>query len=250
MVKLSAKPEPVEINLKQTAIVIVDMQNAFASKGGMFDLAGYEISGATHAIALTGRLIDASRTAGVHVVFLVMTYQPDLSDGGGPSSPNYHKELGLRMMRSQPELQGKQLVENTWDWRIVDGLEQRPGDQVVKKTRYSGFCHTDLDGHLRARGIRYVLFTGIVLYCPRQRRQWVVGGAVSGVNGTILRLKDDMWQPDSQGMSAAKGKSLHSIALDKDGKLRALVQRQRLEVRALSSEQVGDSERQLIPGNA
>ncbi len=80
--------------------MIVDMQNSFASKGGMFDLAGFDISGADAAVAVTRKLLDACRKAGVKVVHLQMTYQPDLSDGGGTSSPNYHKELGLRMMRA------------------------------------------------------------------------------------------------------------------------------------------------------
>ena len=33
MSKLNAKPEALDLDLKRTAIVIVDMQNAFASKG-------------------------------------------------------------------------------------------------------------------------------------------------------------------------------------------------------------------------
>ena len=40
MVTLRAKPEPLDIDLEKTAIVVVDMQNSFVSKGGMFDLAG------------------------------------------------------------------------------------------------------------------------------------------------------------------------------------------------------------------
>jgi ureidoacrylate peracid hydrolase len=110
---------------------------------------------------VTQRLLDLGRKAGVPVIYLVMTYQRDLSDGGGPSSPNFHKELGLRMMRDRSELHGKLLVDNTWDWRIVDALKPQPGEEVIKKTRYSGFCRTDLDAHLRAKGIRYLLFTGI-----------------------------------------------------------------------------------------
>ena len=38
--KLQAEPKPLEIDLQRTAIVIVDMQNAFVSKGGMLDLMG------------------------------------------------------------------------------------------------------------------------------------------------------------------------------------------------------------------
>ena len=35
MTKLEAKPEAVEVDLSQSAVAVVDMQNAFASKNGM-----------------------------------------------------------------------------------------------------------------------------------------------------------------------------------------------------------------------
>jgi ureidoacrylate peracid hydrolase len=127
----------------------------------MFDLAGFDISGADAAVATTRRVLEACRRAGVKIVHLQMTYQPGLADGGGPSSPNYHKELGLRMMRDRLELNGKLLVEGAWDWQIVDALAPVVGEKVVKKTRYSGFANTDLESWLRGQGVRYLLFTGI-----------------------------------------------------------------------------------------
>jgi ureidoacrylate peracid hydrolase len=69
--------------------------------------------------------------------------------------------MALRIMRARPELAGRLLIENTWDWRIVEPLAPRPGEHVVKKTRYSGFCRTDLAAHLRAANVRNLLFTGI-----------------------------------------------------------------------------------------
>lgn len=161
MTTLQARLEPVAIELARTALVVVDMQNAFASKGGMFDLAGFDISGAARAIDVNWRLIAACRRAGVRVVYLQMGFKPDLSDAGDVASPAYHKELALRMMRGRPELAGKLLVENTWDWQIVDALTPQPGDLVVHKTRYNGFCRTNLEARLRADNIRYLLFTGI-----------------------------------------------------------------------------------------
>ena len=127
------------------------MQNAFASKGGMFDLAGFDISGAAPAIAVNRRLLAASRRAGLKVIYLQMSYKPDLSNAGDASSPNYHKELGMVLMRQRPELRGKLLIENSWDWQIVDALTPEPGDHIVRKSRYSGFCGTDLEAYLRAR---------------------------------------------------------------------------------------------------
>jgi ureidoacrylate peracid hydrolase len=161
MLALNAKPEPLQIALDQTAIVVVDMQNAFASKGGMFDLAGFDISGAPPVIEVNRRLLAASRRAGLKVIYLQMSYRPDLGDAGDISSPNYHKELGMVTMRQRPELRGKLLIDNSWDWQIVDALTPQAGDHIVRKSRYSGFCGTDLEAYLRAGNIRNLLFTGV-----------------------------------------------------------------------------------------
>jgi ureidoacrylate peracid hydrolase len=161
MLALEARPEPVCIVPAQTAVIVVDMQNAFASAGGMFDLAGFDISGAAPAIEANKRLLAIARKAGMTVVYLQMSYRPDLGDAGDTSSPNYHKELGMVLMRQRPELRGKLLIDNSWDWQIVDALKPEPGDQIIRKSRYSGFCNTGLEAYLRSRKIRHLLFTGV-----------------------------------------------------------------------------------------
>jgi ureidoacrylate peracid hydrolase len=161
MPKLEAKPEPVDVDLSQSAVVVVDMQNAFASKDGMLDIAGADLSGAPAVVDVIARILSAARLAQIPVVYLQMGYKADLSDSGGPESPNWHKELGIRMMNSRPELKGKLVTEGTWDFAIVDKLAPQPGDIVVVKTRYSGFSRTSLDAELRGRGVRYLFFTGI-----------------------------------------------------------------------------------------
>lgn len=161
MALLKADPEPVEIDLSKTALIVVDMQNAFARKGGMLDLFGADISGSGAVIEMNRALLDAARRAAVKVVFLQIGYKPDLSNSGGPDSPNWHKELALLLMRRRPELKGKVLCEGTWDFDIVEELKPLPGETVVVKTRYSGFCGTQLDSSLRTSGAKYLIFTGI-----------------------------------------------------------------------------------------
>lgn len=100
---ISAKPEPIKIDLHKTAVIVVDMQNAFVSKGGMFDTFGWDISAAAGIIKNNKKIIDAARKAGCKIVYLKMSYEPDYSDSGGPESPNWHKELGLVMMRKNPK---------------------------------------------------------------------------------------------------------------------------------------------------
>ena len=161
MLKLEAKPAPLEIDLAKSAVVVVDMQNAFASQGGMLDIAGVDISEAPRVVRSIHEILVAARREGVLVVYVQMGYKPDLSNSGGPDSPNFHKELALHLMHCRPELKGKLLTEGTWDFAIVDELKPKPGDLVVLKTRYSGFAGTTLDSQLRTRGIRYLFFAGI-----------------------------------------------------------------------------------------
>ena len=161
MVMLTTKPDQIDIDFERTAVVVVDMQNAFLSPGGMFDIAKHDISGAPPIIDVNRRLLTACRDAGVKVIYLRMTYKPDLSDAGGPGSPNYHKEIGVVTMRERPELAGKLLVEGTWDWKIIEPLAPQNGDYIINKTRYSGFAGTNLENYLRSADIRYLLFTGV-----------------------------------------------------------------------------------------
>ena len=161
MLKLDAKPNPVEVELAKSAVVVVDMQNAFASRGGMLDIAGVDISGASRVVTSIKGVLDAARRANIQVVYVQMGHKPDLSNSGGPNSPNWHKELAMNLMNFRPELKGKLLTEGTWDFEIVEALKPQPGDLVVIKTRYSGFAGTTLDSQLRTRGIRYLFFAGI-----------------------------------------------------------------------------------------
>jgi len=158
---LPAQPEPLSITPERTAVVLVDMQNAFASPGGMLDLAGIDVGPAAAAVANARLLVDAARAARIPVIYLVMGYAPDQSNAGGEDSPNPRKELALCLMRQRPELKGKLLTYGTWDFQIVDALTPHPGELVITKPRYSGFVGTTLDAELRSRGIRTLLMAGI-----------------------------------------------------------------------------------------
>lgn len=158
---LETKPDPLEIAFDRSAIVVVDMQNAFASKGGMLDLAGVYLADAPRIVRTVRTLLDAARRAGVLIVFVRMAYKPDLTDAGGARSPNCYKELALRLLAKRPDLKGKILTEEGWDGAVVDDLAPRPEELVITKTRYSGFAGTTLDAQLRVRSIQYLFFTGL-----------------------------------------------------------------------------------------
>ena len=160
-VTLPARPENLPINPRETALIVVDMQNAYATEGGYLDLAGFDIGGAAGVIERIALAVDAARRAGLQVVFFQNGWDPDYVEAGGPGSPNWWKSNALKTMREKPELQGTLLAKGTWDYALVDRLQPQPGDIVIEKPRYSAFYNTSLDSVLRARGIRNLAFCGI-----------------------------------------------------------------------------------------
>lgn len=158
---LPAKPEPIMLRPAETALIIVDMQNAYASPGGYLDIAGFDISGAAPAIEKIGEAAAAARAAGMPVIFFQNGWDADYAEAGGPGSPNWWKSNALKAMRDKPELEGTLLAKGTWDYALVDRLKPQPGDIVIPKPRYSAFFNTALDSMLRARGIRNLAFCGI-----------------------------------------------------------------------------------------
>jgi len=158
---LASRPEPLAFLAQQTALVVVDMQNAYASVGGYVDTAGFDISGANAVIGKITLAVKAARAAKIPVVFLQNGWDANYAEAGGPGSPNWYKSNALKAMRQKPELQGRFLAKGGWDYDLVDELTPQASDIVVPKTRYSGMFNSTLDSTLRARGIRNIVFTGI-----------------------------------------------------------------------------------------
>jgi len=162
-VTIDARPQAITIDTATTAVIVVDMQNDFGSKGGMFERAGIDISGIQKAVAPTARVLDAARKAGVKVVYLKMAYQPDLSDLGEPDSVNRvrHLQLGVGQHVTAPDgSPSRVLVRDTWNSEVVDELKPHADDIVLYKTRFSGFYKTDLDARLRDLGVKHLIVTG------------------------------------------------------------------------------------------
>ena len=158
---LPARPEPLRLVPSETAVIVVDMQNAYATPGGYVDIAGFDVTGAANAGRQTRKTLDAARAAGCTVMFFQNGWDKDYVEAGGPGSPNWHKSNALKTMRARPELQGKLLAKGGWDYSIVDALTPQAGDIVIAKTRYSGFFNTTVDSALRSRGVRTLVFTGV-----------------------------------------------------------------------------------------
>jgi ureidoacrylate peracid hydrolase len=160
---IEAKPEPITVNCAETAVIVVDMQNDFCSKGGLFDRAGINLLAVQKAVGTTRKVLFAAREAGIKIVYLKMGFRADLSDIGETGSANRVRHLHLGV--GQPCIdsdgrQGRFLIRDTWNTDVINELRPQPEDVVLYKHRFSGFYQTELDDILRSLRIINLIFTG------------------------------------------------------------------------------------------
>jgi ureidoacrylate peracid hydrolase len=163
LVTLDAKPAAVKMDLAKTAVIVIDMENDFGAKGGMFDRAGIDISMIQKAVAPTASVLAAARHAGIKIIYLKMGYQPDLSDLGAADSVNRMRHLQFHVgtsMRAPDGRESRILIRDNWGTEIIPELKPQASDVEMYKTRFSGFYKTELDEVLKKLGVRNLIITG------------------------------------------------------------------------------------------
>lgn len=163
-VKIMAKPDSIAFDAARTAIIVVDMENDFGTKGGMFDRAGIDISMIQKTINPTSNVLAAARKAGIKIIYLKMGYSQDLSDLGSEGSPNRMRHLQIMhvgdTMTAPTGIKSRILIRDTWNTDIITQLQPQTDDIIVYKTRFSGFYQTQLDSILKSQNIKYLIITG------------------------------------------------------------------------------------------
>src|SRR4051812_244307 len=118
MPSIVARPEPIDLDPQKTALIVVDMQNGFASKGGYLDRAGFDLSGARQTVLNCKRVLEAAHARGVLVVHLQMGWHADLHDAGRVGGGMWHKSVALRYMRERQAQNAPAILRGTWDYEI------------------------------------------------------------------------------------------------------------------------------------
>lgn len=139
----------------RTAIVLIDLQNDVVRGSGPFygDLAE-QVRG-RQLIENTVRLVDAARRAGAPIFFITVVRRPDYAD-----VIDQITQLTVTG-KAGPAKSQKSLIEGTPGAKLVDELKPQPSDYVLVKKRRSAFYATELEFHLRARGIDTLVVGGV-----------------------------------------------------------------------------------------
>ena len=132
----------------KTALVVIDMQNAFLAPG-----APVEIADARDIVPNINRLADAVRDTGGHVAWIQVTLN---SVADWPTYCNFVLSPG------NAEALVAQLTEGSMGHQIWPAMRVRSGDTVMTKNRFSAFLPTacELTALLRAKHIDTVLIAG------------------------------------------------------------------------------------------
>ncbi|MCE4628789.1 MAG: cysteine hydrolase [Desulfurococcales archaeon] len=128
--------EKITLKARETAVIVVDMQNDFVKPQGKL-----YVPTAEETIEPVRKLLGKARAHGVKIF-----YTQDTHYDGDPEF----------------EIWGEHVKHGTWGWQIIDELKPQDGDIVIVKTRYDGFYGTPLDDLLKVYGIKNTVIVGTV----------------------------------------------------------------------------------------
>ena len=138
------------IGTKQTALLVVDMQNAFCHPQGSLNQMGKDTAMCEAAVTPCRQLVDAAHKLELPVIYTRNVYRPDYSD------------RGIMPHEIRPALKNlRACVIGTWDAELVDELVPEERDYVFDKNRTSAFYNTGVETVLRNGNIRTLVVCGV-----------------------------------------------------------------------------------------
>ncbi len=156
-VVVQAEPEPIELDIERTALVIIDMQRDFLLPGGFGETLGNDVSRLTAAVRPIAWLLEVARARGMLVVHTREGHRPDLTD-----APRAKVERGAPTMRiGVVGPMGRILVRGEPGHDIVPELSPRAGEPVIDKPGKGSFYATDLHLILQSKGIENLIVCGV-----------------------------------------------------------------------------------------
>jgi ureidoacrylate peracid hydrolase len=136
------------------ALIVVDMQNGFVSKGGSYDKLVMNTSNYREIIPKLKDLIEFCRSNEIPIFYTEAVKEAS----GIDVLTKIHNFLPKSR---QERLKFPICIRGTWDGVTIDELKPKENDPVVIKRRDSAFQDTELRVWLQSEGINLLVFTGI-----------------------------------------------------------------------------------------
>jgi ureidoacrylate peracid hydrolase len=137
------------------ALIVIDVQNGFVSKGGSYDLLGMDTSQYERIIPKIKELITKCRNSAIPVF-----YTQAVRESSGIDLLTRTHQI-LPRAREERIMKKPICVRGTWDAEIVDDIKPLSGDHIVIKRRDSAFHDTEIGVWLRSLVVDTIIFCGI-----------------------------------------------------------------------------------------
>jgi len=138
-----------------TAVVLIEYQNEFASKGGALHGAVEKVMAETNMLANTVSLVAWAHHHGIAVMHAPISFA-----------------AGYRELSKHPYgilkgvVDGNAFIKGSWGAAIIDALTPAEGDIVIEGKRgLDAFASTNIDFILRSKGIKTVILGGFLTNC-------------------------------------------------------------------------------------
>lgn len=134
------------VDLRTSAIIVIDMQNDFCDAKGAGAKYGANVSTIQDMIPRMQRFFDGARALGAQLIFVQCIHEPSTDSDtwlfrhGGVPRPHCRK--------------------GTWGADFC-GVEPQGTEPIVIKHRYSAFIGTRFESVLKTLGIRTLIMTGV-----------------------------------------------------------------------------------------
>ncbi|KAL2516207.1 putative inactive nicotinamidase [Forsythia ovata] len=129
---------------KNTALLVIDMQNDFILPGGQTHLKGGQ-----DIVPNVIKAVEIARIRGIPIIWVVREHDPLGRD----------VELFRRHLYSSGK--PKPTSKGSLGAELVDGLVIKDDDYKLVKTRFSAFFNTHLHSYLQGAGIKKLVITGV-----------------------------------------------------------------------------------------
>lgn len=143
--------DELKIEPEESALLIIDMENdMLKEEGKAAEFGVWKFAEESKTIQNTKKVIDKAREEKIPIIFVRLVFRPDYADLKSSDS------LLWGMTREEEAFK-----EGTWGSELVDELETKPEDYMIKKRRVSAFHDTDLETLLKGLDRKALIICGV-----------------------------------------------------------------------------------------
>lgn len=162
----NTKPKPMNMPINNTALMLIDMQHDFLTKGGFGHILGNDVTKLHHIIPNLQEVLNFSRRNNLEVIHTIESHtsitKQHIHDSklNGDRAPPLGKRIG-DITTYENGVKGRILIKDYYGCQIIPELTPLNNECIINKTGKSAFYNTNLDLYLKQKNISHLIIGGV-----------------------------------------------------------------------------------------